>query len=92
MRHDKPDTSGERAGPEGSSHARDLPGRPLEAEVGDVTRFRSARQLQSNLGTVPTVCSSGGVTHKGDQPTPPGLSRTLFTQAVIHIEIGRAHV
>jgi len=31
------------------------------------------------------VCSSGGVTHKGDQPTPPGLSRTLFTQAVIHI-------
>jgi transposase len=35
------------------------------SEVGDVTRFRSARRLQSYLGTVPTVRSSGGVTHNG---------------------------
>ena len=33
------------------------------SEVGDITRFGSARRLQSYLGVVPTVHSSGGVTH-----------------------------
>jgi transposase len=56
------------------------------SEVGDVTRFRSARRLQSYLGTVPTVRSSGGVTHNGAiNRHSRGLARTLFTQAVIHL-------
>ena len=56
------------------------------SEVGDVTRFRSARRLQSYLGTVPTVRSSGGVTHNGAiNRRSRGLTRTLFTQAVIHL-------
>ena len=56
------------------------------SEVGDVTRFRSARQLHSYLGVVPTVRSSGGVTHSGAiNRRSRGLTRSLFTQAVIHL-------
>jgi len=56
------------------------------SEVGDITRFASARRLQSYLGTVPTVRSSGGVTHNGAiNRRSRGLTRTLFTQAVIHL-------
>ncbi len=56
------------------------------AEVGDITRFRSARRLHSYLGTVPTVRSSGGVIHNGAiNRRSRGLARSLFTQAVIHL-------
>jgi transposase len=56
------------------------------SEVGDVTRFRSARRLHSYLGVVPTVRSSGGVTHSGAiNRRSRGLTRSLFTQAVIHL-------
>ena len=56
------------------------------SEVGDITRFRSARRLHSYLGVVPTVRSSGGVTHNGAiNRRSRGLTRTLFTQAVIHL-------
>jgi transposase len=55
------------------------------SEVGDVRRFRSARKLHSYLGVVPTVRSSGGVTHNGAiNRRSRHLSRTLFTQAVNH--------
>ena len=54
-------------------------------EVGDIRRFRSARKLHSYLGVVPTVRSSGGVTHNGGiNRRSRKLSRTLFTQAAIH--------
>jgi transposase len=56
------------------------------SEVGDITRFRSARRLHSYLGVVPTVRSSGGVTHNGRiNRRSRGLTRTLFTQAAIHL-------
>ena len=55
------------------------------SEVGDVRRFRSARRLHSYLGVVPTVRSSGGITHRGAiNRRSRHLSRTLFTQAAIH--------
>ena len=55
------------------------------SEVGDIRRFRSARKLHSYLGVVPTVRSSGGVTHNGAiNRRSRHLSRTLFTQAVNH--------
>ena len=55
------------------------------SEVGDIRRFRSARKLYSYLGVVPTVRSSGGVTHSGAiNRRSRHLSRTLFTQAVNH--------
>ena len=56
------------------------------AEVGDITRFRSARRLHSYLGVVPTVRSSGGVTRNGAiNRRSRALARSLFTQAVIHL-------
>jgi transposase len=56
------------------------------AEVGDIRRFSSARKLHSYLGVVPTVRSSGGVTHNGAiNRRSRGLTRSLFTQAVIHL-------
>ena len=56
------------------------------SEVGDITRFASARRLHSYLGVVPTVRSSGGVTHNGAiNRRSRGLTRSLFTQTVIHL-------
>ena len=56
------------------------------SEVGDITRFTSARRLHSYLGVVPTVRSSGGVTHNGAiNRRSRGLTRSLFTQTVIHL-------
>ncbi len=55
------------------------------SEVGDIRRFRNLRKLHSYLGVVPTVRSSGGVTHSGAiNRRSRKLSRTLFTQAAIH--------
>jgi hypothetical protein len=54
------------------------------SEVGDITRFRSARRLHSYLGMVPTVRSSGGVTRNGViSRRSRTMTRSLFTQAVI---------
>jgi transposase len=56
------------------------------SEVGDIRRFRSARKLHSYLGVVPTVRSSGGITHSGAiNRRSRKFSRTLFTQAAIHL-------
>ncbi len=56
------------------------------AEVGDIRRFASARKLHSYLGVVPTVRSSGGVTRSGAiNRRSRGLTRSLFTQAVLHL-------
>jgi transposase len=55
------------------------------SEVGDIQRFRSARKMHSYLGVVPTVRSSGGVTHNGAiNRSSRHFSRTLFTQSVCH--------
>jgi transposase len=57
------------------------------AEVGEIRRFRSARKMHAYLGVVPTVRSSGGQTHTGKiNRRSRHLSRTLFTQAVPHLE------
>ena len=57
------------------------------SEVGDIRRFRSVPKLHSYLGVVPPVRSSGGVTHSGGiNRRSRKLSRTLFTQAAIHLE------
>jgi transposase len=37
----------------------------IAAEIGDITRFHSAKQLQSYAGLVPSTYSSGGVTRHG---------------------------
>jgi transposase len=56
------------------------------AEVGDIRRFSSTRKLHSYLGVVPTVRSSGGVTRNGAiNRRSRGLTRSLFTQAAIHL-------
>lgn len=56
------------------------------ADVGDIRRFPSARRLHAYLGVVPTVRSSGGVTHNGAiNRRSRVMSRSLFTQAVIHL-------
>jgi transposase len=55
------------------------------SEVGDIRRFSSARKLHSYLGVVPTLRSSGGITRNGAiNRRSRKLSRTLFSQAVIH--------
>ena len=56
------------------------------AEVGDITRFSSARKLHSYLGVVPTVRSSGGVTRIGAiNRRSRGLARCLFAQAIPYV-------
>jgi transposase len=56
------------------------------SEVGDIHRFRSLRALLAYLGVVPTVRSSGGTTHVGRiNRRSRSLTRTLFTQAVLHL-------
>ena len=56
------------------------------SEVGEITRFKSARRLHSYLGAVPTVRSSAGVTRSGAiNRRSRGLTRSLFTQAIPHI-------
>ncbi len=55
-------------------------------EVGDIRRFKSLRGMNAYLGVVPTVRSSGGITHTGHITRQSrSLARTLFTQAVYHI-------
>jgi transposase len=56
------------------------------SEVGDIHRFRSLRGLLAYLGVVPTVRSSGGTTHVGRiNRRSRSLTRTLFTQSVLHL-------
>ena len=55
------------------------------ADIGDITRFKNARQLSSYLGTAPTVRASGGKARIGSiNRHSRNLSRTLFTQCVLH--------
>ena len=55
------------------------------ADIGDITRFKSVRQMNSYLGVVPTVKSSGGKTKMGSiNRQSRNLSRSLFTQGIIH--------
>ena len=56
------------------------------ADVGDVKRFKNVRGFNAYLGVVPTVKSSGGKTQMGHITRQSRkLSRTLFTQPIIHI-------
>jgi transposase len=56
------------------------------AEVGEIARFKSVRQFLSYLGVVPTVRSSGGVTHSGSiNRHSRGLARSLYTQGIPHL-------
>jgi transposase len=56
------------------------------SDVGDIRRFRKLKGLHAYLGVVPTVRSSGGVTHVGHITRQSrGLTRTLLTQAVPHL-------
>jgi transposase len=63
------------------------------ADVGDITRFTSARKFNSYLGVVPTVKSSGGKTHLGSiNKQSRHLSRSLFTQIVPHFITSASHL
>jgi len=56
------------------------------SDVGDIRRFRKLKCLHAYLGVVPTVRSSGDVTHIGHITRQSrGLTRTLMTQAVPHL-------
>lgn len=56
------------------------------SEVGDITRFSSARKMYAYLGVVPRVRSSGGTTRTGKiNRASRHLARTLFTQVVPHL-------
>lgn len=55
------------------------------ADIGDITRFKSVRKMNCYLGVVPTVKSSGGKTKMGSiNKLSRNLSRSLFTQGIIH--------
>jgi len=55
------------------------------ADVGDIARFKNTRQLSAYLGVAPRVKSSGGKTQIGGiNRHSRALSRTLFTQSLIH--------
>ncbi len=56
------------------------------SEVGDITRFSSARKMHAYLGVVPRVRSSGGTTRTGKiNRASRHLTRSLFTQVVPHL-------
>ncbi len=56
------------------------------ADVGDITRFPSIRKMNAYLGVVPKVKSSGGKTQMGRiNKQSRNLSRSLFTQGLIHL-------
>ncbi len=56
------------------------------SEVGDITRFHSARKMYAYLGVVPRVRSSGGTTRSGAiNRASRHLARSLFTQVVPHL-------
>lgn len=55
------------------------------AEVGDLTRFRSARQLMSYVGVVPCEDSSGGREHRGGiTKTGNAHARRVAVEGVWH--------
>jgi len=55
------------------------------ADVGDITRFSSARKLNAYLGVVPTVRASGGKATIGHiNKRSRSLSRGLFSQIMFH--------
>ena len=55
------------------------------ADIGEITRFSSARKLNAYLGVVPTVHASGGKTSLGHiNKRSRNLSRGLFSQIVYH--------
>lgn len=56
------------------------------SEVGDITRFSSARKMHAYLGVVPRIRSSGGTTRSGKiNRASRHLARSLFTQVVPHL-------
>lgn len=56
------------------------------ADVGDLTMFKNVRGFNAYLGVVPTVKSSGGITHLGHiNRQSRKLARTLFTQPCYQI-------
>jgi transposase len=56
------------------------------SDVGDVTRFKKAKQMYAYLGVVPKVKSSGGKTVMGHiNRASRKLTRTLCTQSVHHV-------
>ncbi len=56
------------------------------SEVGDITRFSSARKMYAYLGVVPKVRSSGDKTRSGAiNRASRHLARSLFTQVVPHL-------
>jgi transposase len=55
------------------------------SDVGDISRFSSARKLNAYLGVVPTVHASGGKATLGHiNKRSRSLSRALFSQIVYH--------
>jgi len=55
------------------------------ADVADIRRFKTLRKINAYLGLVPTVKESGGKSKTGHiNRQSRRLSRTLFTQSVMH--------
>lgn len=55
------------------------------SDVGDIHRFKNSRSLNAYLGLVPSIYSSGGKTYHGHATRcSRWLTRTLFTQSVMH--------
>lgn len=56
------------------------------SDIGDIHRFHNLRALLAYLGVVPTVRSSARTTHHGGiNRCSRSLTRTLFSQAVLHL-------
>jgi transposase len=55
------------------------------ADVADIRRFKTLRKMNAYLGLVPTVNESGGKSKTGHITRQSRrLTRTLFTQSVMH--------
>jgi transposase len=56
------------------------------SDVGDITRFKSARKMNAYLGLVPQCSDSGGkVRHGHITRESRKLTRTILTQALIQV-------
>lgn len=56
------------------------------SDVGDITRFKSARKMNAYLGLVPQCSDSGGKVHHGHITRESRkLTRTILTQALIQV-------
>ena len=70
----------------GHCQGRDLPGKPVLADIGDFRRFKTTRKMNAYIGLSPHSHDSGGKMQPGHiNSGSPKLTRTLPTQSIHHV-------